>query len=330
MNSNQTLDKQRNKQELDLKKILGSYQGDFEQELEDFFGNLPKYFEESFKLPKELLKKLIESTKYSVLDGGKRIRPILSLITAEAILQKKDLQLKENPALGLALAIELIHCGSLIHDDLPCMDDDDLRRGRASNHKKFGEATALLAGDLLMTLPNIVFLKLANNHIDASTLNKASLKLNQAINGMIFGQAIDIELTDNHEEHKDSIEEDLATMDSLKTGALLKASVEIAAILAGASEEQEKALTKYAENLGLAFQIADDVLDHTSSSEEMGKTIGKDEEQNKFTYVNKFGLEKSKKIAQKLIREAKNEIETIGIYPDKLNLVADYVISRTN
>ncbi len=295
------------------KTMLQDYQKDLEKEFEDLFKNSKESSE------------LLASIKYSVLNGGKRIRPILSLITAEAVLKKKEkLSLKENPGLGIALAVELVHCGSLIHDDLPCMDDDDLRRGKPSNHKKFGEATALLAGDFLMTFPHEVLLKKSTTK---EALLNASLKLNKAVQAMINGQALDIEYTDSP---KTIDFEELLKMQEQKTGALLKASVEIAALLAGAKKKELEALTLYAENLGKAFQIADDILDVTASTEELGKTSGKDQEQNKLTYVKEFGLEKSKEIAHSLIFEAKCRIEEVEIYSEKLNLIADYVISRTN
>lgn len=308
-----------------IKTITTPYKLALENEFEKLFNEI----EQGNILSQELL----QSVKYSVLDAGKRIRPILSLITAEAIINntsspQKAVEVKDNPALGLALAIELVHCGSLIHDDLPCMDDDDLRRGKASNHKEFGEATALLAGDFLMTFPLEVFIKKTQGLFkDNKTLLTSTQKLIEAINKMINGQSLDMEFSSNG--NKISVEQ-VQIMQSQKTGALLEASIEIAAILAGATDQQVKNLRNYAKNLGLAFQITDDILDCVSNSEELGKTTGKDLEQNKFTYVKHYGLEKSKEIAENLIKEANAQIETIGISPAKLSLIAQYVILRTN
>lgn len=313
-------------------EFLKAYKDSFNKELDSLFdsGKLASSNPLLNAIQKEKKQfpdtELLDSIKYSLVDGGKRLRPILSLLTAEAILkQEEQLNLNSNPALGLALAIELIHTGSLIHDDLPCMDDDDLRRGRASNHIKFNEATSLLAGDFLMTYPIEILINKSPN-IAAEKVQQAVLKLNQAISSMIVGQAMDMNLGKNASQNL----EELQTMQSLKTGALLTASTEIAAILSGANETQVEALRKYAQNIGLAFQIADDVLDATASQEELGKTPGKDQEQNKLTYVNQYGVDKAKKIAQNLIKEAQKSIDSIGIYPDKLISVADYVISRTH
>lgn len=256
---------------------------------------------------------LDKSVKYSALDGGKRLRAILALITAEAIL-KSESPIENNPASKLASALELVHAGSLIHDDLPCMDDDDLRRGKASNHKAFNEATALLAGDFLLCYPIQL--------VDSEIKNEFT----QAIIDMIIGQQMDLSLGEAKNPQVESIKE----MEALKTGALIKASVVLAAKLANASEDQIQALTKYSQNIGLAFQIADDILDVTASTEELGKTSGKDEKQNKFTYVKEYGIEKAKEIAKDLINEAKTEIKSNGLFPDKLLLIADYVISRNN
>lgn len=309
---------------LNLKEILKEYQEDLEKEFTRIFNDLEKdHFPSST---------LLEALRYSVLDGGKRIRPVLSLLTSEAVLASEEkLELKNNPALNIALAIELVHSGSLVHDDLPCMDDDDLRRGKASCHKKFNEATALLAGDFLMSYPVEFFIKrshaLFTKHEDSATINLATLKLNQAINDMIIGQALDMS---EEEIPEKEAEKHLKQIQKLKTGALLKASVEIAALLSNASVIQVKSLVNYAEKLGLAFQITDDILDHTQNSEELGKTAGKDQDQDKLTYLKIYGLDKSKEIAENLIKEAKNSLMHINLYTDKLIAVADYVVSRTN
>lgn len=307
-----------------MQNLLDSYKQSIEAELQDLLSQARVKF--------NFADKLLESVQYSVLDGGKRLRPILSLVTAEAVLNSEEqLEIKENPAYGLALAMELVHCGSLIHDDLPCMDDDDLRRGRPSNHKVFGEATALLAGDFLLNFPIEVLITKTfetKTQISATKLNLAALKLSQAISGMIFGQTLDIELSGNEKFGYGKFDM-LKQMEELKTGSLLTASVEIAALLAGANNEQLCALISYAKNLGLAFQIVDDILDCSSVAAVLGKSIGKDEQQNKTTYVRQYGVERSEDIAKGLITEAKELLDKPkNIYPDKLKLLADYVISR--
>lgn len=298
---------------LDIKTLVKKYKPDFEKELDKLLANLDD-------------SRLNDSIKYSVLDGGKKLRAILALITAEAIKNSKEkINLTDNPALGLALAVELAHCGSLIHDDLPCMDDDDLRRGKPSNHKAFDEATALLAGDFLLCYPIEVLLSKTQN-VDSFKLHQVSVEFTHAIRAMIAGQALDLELA-NKEIHDLEL---LKKMQALKTGALLKSSIRLAAIIANANKEQIDALSFFADNLGLAFQITDDILDLTETTEKLGKTAGKDIDQNKFTFVKEYGLEQAKLISIKLIEEAKEKILDIGIYPDKLLTIADYVISRNN
>ena len=297
----------------DIKALSREYKADFEKELLAIFKGSEK-------------SRLNDAIEYSVITGGKRLRAMLALISAEAVKNsKKKIELSKNPALGLALAVELVHCGSLIHDDLPCMDDDDLRRGKPSNHKAFDEATALLAGDFLLCYPIEVLLGKTQD-VDSFKLHQVSVEFSKAIRSMIAGQALDLELTDKEVHDIDLLKK----MQVLKTGALLKSSIRLAAIIADANKEQVEALSFFADNLGLAFQITDDILDVTASTEELGKTAGKDTEQNKFTFVKEYGLEQAKLIAIKLIEEAKGKILDIGIYPDKLLTVADYVISRSN
>ncbi len=305
-------------QKLDIKTILAEYKPSIELALA---GVLIPEINPTFAKTR-----LLESINYSVLGGGKRLRAILALITAEAILKSEHkIDFENNPAYGLALALELVHAGSLIHDDLPCMDNDDLRRGKPTNHKAYGEAFALLAGDFLLCHPIEVLLKYTPTNFQTN-ISAVVLEFVQAINGMIAGQAMDIEFS----ELEKNTREELELMQSLKTGALLNASVVLSAKLAGANKAQIEALKIYANNLGLAFQITDDILDCTASAEELGKTAGKDEKQNKFTFVKLYGIEQARLIAQDLIKEAKAQIVPIGIYADKLLAVTDYVLSRSN
>lgn len=292
---------------LDLKKIITDYKSELDLELSKLLKD-PTL--DNFK-SSELLK----SIQYSVNNGGKRLRPILSLLTAEAILAK-EITVKDSPVLKLALAIELVHCGSLIHDDLPCMDNDNLRRGLPTNHKVFGEAMALLAGDSLLVYPIQVLLS-------ASPKPQIVIDFIEAINNMIAGQAMDLELPLK----KSKSYAELQLMQELKTGALLQASVVLAATMVNASQKQVEALEAYANKIGLAFQITDDILDATASTKDLGKTAGKDQEQNKFTYVKEHGLKKAGIMALELINKAKEDLAPIP-NSSKLKALADYVVSR--
>lgn len=239
---------------------------------------------------------LISSMEYSLSAGGKRIRPILLLEFCRVCCGEYE------KAIPFASAIETVHTYSLIHDDLPCMDDDELRRGKPSNHIKFGEAIALLAGDALLNLAFETMLsEEALNLVGAEVAAKAAKILADASGskGMIAGQVIDIE-----SEGKDIPLEILKEMDLKKTGALIVAAAKMGCIIAKASEKEINAAEKYAKNLGLAFQVVDDILDVTSSSEVLGKKVGSDETNSKSTYVSLLGLEKSKEIALELTEKA--------------------------
>jgi geranylgeranyl pyrophosphate synthase len=274
--------------------------------------------------------KLWSAMRYSSLDGGKRIRGVLCLAVFEAIKLNSSLITNSDLAnvdfdqvLPLASGIEAIHAMSLIHDDLPCMDDDSLRRGKPTCHIAYDEATALLAGDALLVEGINLCLK--------ANLNPASKiriieELTNAIGarGMTGGQMIDLEQTANEEA---SLEE-LEIMHSMKTGALLRASVIIGAIAAEANNEQVKALSEYATKIGLAFQIADDVLDQESNSELLGKTACKDLAQNKTTYPKLLGLEESKAKAKELVQQAKKALLKSNINFEPLFSLADYIIER--
>jgi geranylgeranyl diphosphate synthase type II len=264
-----------------------------------------------------------DCVSYSVTNGGKRLRAILSMITAEAVMQKKQSLGKNNPALPLAIAVELVHSGSLIHDDLPCMDDDDLRRGKPSNHKVYGEDNALLAGDLLLVHPLLILNKLV---LEAGPKLEIINNFNLAIQEMILGQSLDLSLSTEKAQDYSMTQR----MQELKTGALIKLSVVEAARASGANQEQLIALEKYSKNLGLAFQVIDDILDETASTDDLGKTAGKDLAQNKQTYVKKLGLDGAKNFANELINEAKEVLNDKKLFTDKLFIVADYVILRKN
>jgi geranylgeranyl diphosphate synthase type II len=229
-------------------------------------------------------KRLAEAACYSLEAGGKRVRPVLCMLAAEAVGGTAD------QALPGALALEYIHTYSLIHDDLPAMDDDDLRRGRPTNHKVFGEGHAILAGDALLTE---AFGVLAGADLDPLRRAEALVLLAEGAGwrGMAGGQALDLE-----GEKLESYDlEHLQRIHRLKTGALLRASVEIGAVLGGASSQARAALRAYGEAIGLAFQIQDDILDATASDADLGKRAGKDAARGKITYPSLLGLEGARK-----------------------------------
>lgn len=259
--------------------------------------------------------------RWAALGGGKRVRACLLYASAQACQPKLD------PASGRALdlaaaAVEVIHAYSLIHDDLPCMDDDAMRRGKPSTHVKFGEAIALLAGDAMQPL---AFTWLSEMPISPALVVQATHTLAQAIgsSGMAGGQAIDLLCTGSQVEEKD-----LAAMHAKKTGALLSASVQLGAIVVGADSRHRAALRKYANYMGLAFQVIDDVLDATESSEKLGKTAGKDQVQDKATYVSVLGLERARELAYELELAACEAVKPFGLNGRYLVDLAGYVVRR--
>ncbi len=244
--------------------------------------------------------KMLEAMRYSVENGGKRIRPMLTLEFCRMCGGSVE------AALPLACAIEFIHTYSLIHDDLPCMDDDGMRRGKPSSHIKFGEANALLAGDSLLTF---AFQSAGEaEDIPADAVAKAVSLLARASGcaGMIAGQVQDLE-----NENKTVAADDLRSVDILKTGELIRCACQLGCIAAGADDKKLEAARVYAENLGIAFQIVDDILDVTSDEATLGKPVGSDAENCKNTYVSLLGLEEAKKIAAELTRKA---IDALGVF----------------
>ncbi|MEM9543973.1 MAG: geranylgeranyl diphosphate synthase CrtE [Cyanobacteria bacterium P01_E01_bin.42] len=265
--------------------------------------------------------KIYEAMRYSLLAGGKRLRPILCLATCE--------MLDGNPhvAMPTACALEMIHTMSLIHDDLPAMDNDDYRRGKLTNHKVYGEDIAILAGDGLLAY--------AFEYIATQTPDVPPKRVLQAIaylakasgaTGIVGGQVADLE-----SEGKPDISLDrLEFIHVHKTGALLAACVVCGAILADATPEDVEKLTQYAQNIGLAFQIIDDILDVTATREELGKTAGKDVAAQKATYPSLLGLEASQAKADRLIAEAIAQLEDYGTKADPLRALAGFITSRKN
>jgi len=261
--------------------------------------------------------KLHQAVKYALLSGGKRIRPLLVMHCCEAVGGKTE------EALPPSVAIEMIHAFSLIHDDLPAMDDDDLRRGQPTCHKKFGETTAILAGDTLATLPYLVITKKVNDPQKAAQMiNELADATVQMINGQVFDTIDDFStnLTDTHR---------LDLIHKCKTGALIRAACRLGAIAGNANTEQTNALTMYGESIGLTFQIIDDLLDATQTTEHIGKRTAKDTEAGKLTFPQVHGIEKSKQIAEQLTEKARQAIQPLGKNAHTLLELCDHLATRT-
>jgi len=277
---------------------------------------LGRYLPEAGDHPKEIH----EAVRYSVFAGGKRLRPILVLTAAEAAGGQVE------HALPPAAAIELIHTYSLIHDDLPAMDDDDFRRGRPTCHKVYGEALAILAGDALLTQ---AFILLSGESPAPGIAGPARLRIINEIaqaagsRGMVGGQVVDILQEDR--------EVDLATLLYLhthKTGSLIRACLRVGGIISSAGSEQIEALTRYGDRIGLAFQIVDDILDLEGNLETLGKRAGSDLRKKKATFPGLLGLEESRQRARSLVREAKHTLSVFGDRGAALGAIADYVVAR--
>lgn len=259
-----------------------------------------------------------DAMRYSLQNGGKRIRPVLALEFCRVC--GGDI----HSALPFACAVEMIHTYSLIHDDLPCMDDDGLRRGKPSCHVRYGEAFALLAGDALLTL---AFKTLMTAPLPPERRAEACLLLSDAAgySGMVGGQELDL-LNEGKKVTAEALRETYA----LKTGELIRAACLLGCIAAGADQKQREAAAIYAENIGLAFQITDDILDVTGSTETLGKPAGSDEENGKSTYVSLLGLEKSKELAAELTQRAVASLYVFGAEGGFLSELAYALIQRKN
>jgi len=289
---------------------------------------LPDFFDEDLRLVDSALQKRLpavdvqpssihEAMRYSVFAGGKRIRPIFCLETSRIFTAEV------TPALYPACAIEFIHTYSLIHDDLPALDNDDLRRGKPTCHKKFGEAIAILAGDALLTL---AFETVGAAAVDAEIRVKMLQEISKSagsVNGMVGGQVADLEA-----EGKGVGPDTLEYIHRSKTAALIRASITAGAICAGASEEEVTRLRHFGETLGWAFQVTDDILDVEESSAALGKTAGKDIAQQKATYPAVFGLEKSHQIASELSSQAIEDLAPFGAQAARLREIAEFLVHR--
>lgn len=268
--------------------------------------------------------KIVDSMRYSLLAGGKRVRPILA-IAAFQMFAGPDADLAQ--VMPTALSVEMIHTMSLIHDDLPSMDNDDFRRGKPTNHIVYGEDIAILAGDAMLSYAFEVVARNTKN-VDPRRIVDVLTLLTESVgpNGLAGGQVMDLE----SEGRADISLDTLTWIHTHKTAALLRVSCACGAIIGGADEEDVKRVSEFAVKIGLAFQIADDVLDVTQPSEVLGKTAGKDEATEKATYPRLLGLEGSRKQAEKLIQEAKSSLAPYGDRANTLFALADFIIDRQN
>lgn len=295
---------------------------DFKQQLGKYVDTINEYLDRSIEVKELPEKSVYSSMRYSLMAGGKRLRPVLSLGVCDMLGGNID------EVLPFACAVEMIHTYSLIHDDLPAMDNDDYRRGRPTNHKVYGESLAILAGDGLLNLAFETMLEsIMKGGGDKQQRARAAAAIANAsgAKGMIAGQVIDLE-----SEEKQVDADVLSRMHRCKTGALIKAPVVSAAILCGAGDDDIEKLEGFAENLGLAFQIKDDILDVEGSTEKLGKKVGSDAGNNKSTYVSLFGLEKSKDMLSDVTNEAIICLEKFENKAVFLKSLANYLIVREN
>ncbi|MBC6003926.1 MAG: polyprenyl synthetase family protein [Paeniclostridium sordellii] len=291
----------------------------FKDELKSRVNNVEILLNEYMPKEEGYQKTIFEAMNYSLSAGGKRLRPILTLEACKLVGGN------EKDAIPFAAAIEMIHTYSLIHDDLPALDNDDLRRGRKTNHKVYGEAMAILAGDGLLNYAYEIMLKESIRKDDSNKYLKAINEIAKAsgIYGMIGGQVVDIE-----SEGKSISMDKLDFIHMNKTAAIIIGCMRAGAIIGGASEIQLENITKYAKNIGLSFQIVDDILDVVGDEAKLGKKVGSDIDNEKSTYPSLIGLDKSKEIAKNLIEEAKLSISNIDKDSEFLNSLADYIVDR--
>lgn len=270
-------------------------------------------------LPIVYPEKIYEAMRYSLMAGGKRLRPILCLATCELIGGTIAM------AMPTACALEMIHTMSLIHDDLPAMDNDDYRRGKLTNHKVYGEDVAILAGDGLLAY-SFEHVAVATHNVPADRVLRVVAMLGRAVGaaGLVGGQVVDLECEGKPDVSLDT----LNFIHNHKTAALLEASVVSGGLLAGGSDAELQQLSRYAQNIGLAFQIIDDILDITATQEELGKTAGKDLQAQKATYPSIWGLDESRRQAQKLVDEAKAELASFGDRAIPLQALAEFITAR--
>ncbi len=293
---------------INLKQLIAGYTQRVDEQLENM-------------LPAEVgpAKHLYAAMRYSVFNGGKRLRPALCFAAAEAVASS------DSNTAKVAAAVEMIHAYSLIHDDLPAMDDDTLRRGMPTCHIQFDEATAILAGDALQSLAFKQLTELSDLSPDTNLELVALLANLAGCNGMVSGQAIDLAATGSFVDI-----EQLTTMHSHKTGALIEASVRLGAMATGvASNKQLDALGDFARAIGLAFQIQDDILDDLSSTEVLGKNQGSDKANQKSTYVSLLGMDKAQSEAQRLYQQSLEALELFAQRAEPLRALAAFIVQRS-
>ena len=293
---------------------------DLNEALADTASLVEKFLDQLLAVEDSAERLLIESMRYASLNGGKRLRPFLLMKSAGLF------GVGELSALRTGSALELIHCYSLVHDDLPAMDDDDLRRGKPTVHKQFDEATAILAGDALLTLA-FEFLAHPETHANAGVRCDlvAALAKAAGAHGMVGGQMIDLQA-----ENETFDIGQITRLQRLKTGELIAYACEGGAILGQASNNAREALRGYAHDLGLAFQIADDLLDVEGSVEEVGKAVNKDEDAGKATFVSILGVEHARSQANRLADQAIDHLAIFGEKADLLRQAARFVVERKN
>lgn len=288
---------------------------DFEKSFKQKLNEINSWLDELSPNGNGYHKIIYDSVNYSVQAGGKRIRPMLAYAVCEMLGGNED-SIKHY-----ACAVEFIHTYSLIHDDLPCMDNDDLRRGMPTNHVKYGEAIALLAGDSLLTHA-FECASLSPNNPPTTVKAINAISKASGISGMIGGQVIDIAGAKNYDE--------LKTIHKMKTGALIRLSAYLGAISANCNENQLKAIDEFADNLGIAFQIKDDILDVESTTEELGKPVGSDDKRDLTTYPTLFGIDGAKEKLMLHTELAKKSLSIFGEKAEFLLALADMLLSRKN
>jgi len=291
---------------------------DLAEEMKRVAAEVDKQFDLILEIPNDPRLELFEAMRHSAIGGGKRLRPLLVIATAQLF------NVEENCALKAATAVEALHVYSLIHDDLPCMDDDDLRRGKPTTHKAFGEAQAVLAGDALHALA-FELLADENTHNDPFVRAEMVACLAKAAgpSGMAGGQMMDLVA-----ETKTFDLQTVTRLQQLKTGALIAACVEIGAILGRVPNEGRTGLRGYAHDLGLAFQIADDILDVEGDEARAGKALHKDEDAGKQTFLSLMGLDRAKEQAGMLVQQALSHLSSYGEEANLLRAIAEYTIER--
>lgn len=297
-----------------IEDTLKDYSTRFNQEIARFF-NFPESEE----------RRVSEAMHYSLTRGGKRLRPFLVYETARLF------GISFEQSINTAMALEMLHTYSLIHDDLPAMDNDDLRRGFPTCHRQFDEATAIIAGDGLLTYAFEImsYPQTAANPAVRCRLIEMLASAAGAFDGMVAGQMLDL-IASTYNSKKFDTEKIIRHIEEMKTGRLLRYAVEAGAVLGNANAEQTAKLVAYSRKIGIAFQIADDILDATGDEKTVGKTLRKDAEQNKLTFVNLYGLDMARSISEELIRGAVADLEIFGEKAENLKALAQYIINRNH